>query len=127
MKTIALIILVLIIPSCMEQSAKTTNPKRYLESASNEDSAYSPLERAEDALEMTEGIEEEVALAFHDVDSLTNQNKKLKKELKETIDSLKEAKKQLEIIRMVPKKRNFIQKVFNITPDSIQVKDTITN
>ena len=127
MKTIALIILVLIIPSCMEQSAKTTNPKRYLESASNEDTAYSPLERAEDALEMTEGIEEEVALAFHDVDSLTNQNKKLKKELKETIDSLKEAKKQLEIIRMVPKKRNFIQKVFNITPDSIQVKDTITN
>lgn len=127
MKTIALIILVLIIPSCMEQSAKTTNPKRYLESASNEDSAYSPLERAEDALEMTEGIEEEVALAFHDVDSLRSQNKKLKKELKETIDSLKEAKKQLEIIRMVPKKRNFIQKVFNITPDSIQVKDTITN
>jgi len=127
MKTIALIILVLIIPSCMEQSAKTTDPKRYLESASNEDSAYSPLERAEDALEMTEGIEEEVALAFHDVDSLANQNKKLKKELKKTIDSLKEAKKQLEIIRMVPKKRNFIQKVFNITPDSIQVKDTITN
>ena len=127
MKTIALIILVLIIPSCMEQSAKTTNFKRYLESASNEDTAYSPLERAEDALEMTEGIEEEVALAFHDVDSLANQNKKLKKELKETIDSLKEAKKQLEIIRMVPKKRNFIQKVFNITPDSIQVKDTITN
>jgi len=127
MKTIALIILVLIIPSCMEQSAKTTNPKRYLESGSYEDTAYSPLERAEDALEMTEGIEEEVALAFHDVDSLANQNKKLKKELKETIDSLKEAKKQLEIIRMVPKKRNFIQKVFNITPDSIQVKDTITN
>ena len=127
MKTIALIILVLIIPSCMEQSAKTSNPKRYLESGSYEDTAYSSLERAEDALEMTEGIEEEVALAFHDVDSLRIQNKKLKKELKETIDSLKEAKKQLEIIRTVPKKRNFIQKVFNITPDSIQVKDTITN
>ena len=126
MKTITLIIIALIIPACMEQSAKHTNYKTYLKSAS-EDTAYSSLERAEDALEMTEGIEEEVALAFHDVDSLKSQNKKLRKELKETIDSLRETKRQLEVIRMVPKKRNFIQKVFNITPDSIQVKDTITN
>jgi len=127
MKTIALIILVLVIPACMEQSARNTDYRTYIESANNEDTAYSPLERAEDALEMTEGIEEEVALAYHDVDSLRSQNKKLRKELKGAIDSLKEAKKQLEIIRTVPKKRNFIQKVFNITPDSIQVKDTITN
>lgn len=125
MKTIALIILVLIIPACMEQSAQNTNYKTYLESASNEDTAYSPLERAEDALEMTEGIEEQIALTYHDVDSLKSQNKKLKEELKGTIDSLREAKKQLEVIRMVPKKRNLLQKVFNIAPDSVQIKDTI--
>lgn len=127
MKTIALIILVLTIPACMEQSAQHVDYRTYLESASDEDTMYSPLERAQDALEMTEGIEEQIALTYNNIDSLKTQNKKLRKELKGVMDSLKETKKQLEIIRMVPKKRTFIQKVFNITPDTIQVKDTITN
>lgn len=126
MKTITLIILVLIIPSCMEQSAKHADVRTYLESAGYEDTNYSAQERAEDALDMTEGIEEKIALTYHDVDSLRKQNIKLRSELKGTIDSLKEAKRQLEVIRMVPKKRNLLQKVFNITPDSIQIKDTIT-
>jgi len=125
MKAIIFVFALTVIPSCMKQSAQPVRYEEYMYSGTNEDTTDTPLKRAEEALNMTDGIEERLAVTYHDVDSLRSQNKKLRSELKGAIDSLKEAKKQLEVIRMVPKKRNLIQKVFNITPDSIQVKDTI--
>ena len=127
MKAIIFVFALTVIPSCMKQSAQPVRYEEYMYSGNNEDTTDTPLKRAEEALNMTDGIEERLAVTYHDVDSLRSQNKKLRNELKGAIDSLKEAKKQLEVIRMVPKKRNLIQKVFNITPDSIQIKDTITN
>jgi len=125
MKAIIFVFALTVIPSCVKQSAQPVRYEEYMYSGTNEDTTDTPLKRAEEALNMTDGIEERLAVTYHDVDSLRSQNKKLRNELKGAIDSLKEAKKQLEVIRMVPKKRNLIQKVFNITPDSIQVKDTI--
>jgi uncharacterized protein YpuA (DUF1002 family) len=126
MRLLVLIIVLLFIPSaCMEQKAEHADYRESVYSSNPEDTAYSPLERAEDALSVTEGMEERIALVYHDADSLKVENKKLHKDLEKAIDSLTAAKKELESVRKVAKKKNFIQKVFNLPTDSITINDTL--
>ena len=126
MRLLLLIIVLLFIPSaCMEQKAEHADYGERVYSSNPEDTAYSPLERAEDALSVTEGMEERIALVYHDADSLKIENKKLHKDLEKAIDSLTAAKKELESVRKVAKKKNIIQKVFNLPTDSITINDTL--
>ena len=73
------------------------------------------LEQAEVALQHTEGLEYLIKETYKSKETLLKENKKLKAEIKLIKDSLVEVKKKL------PKKKNFIQKVFNIVPDSVEV------
>ncbi len=126
MRLLILMCVLLFIPSaCMEQKAESDNYRESVYSSNPEDTAYSPLERAEDALTVTEGMEERIALVYHDADSLKIENKKLHKDLEKAIDSLIVAKKELESVRKVAKKKNFIQKVFNLPTDSVTINDSL--
>lgn len=73
------------------------------------------LEQAEVALQHTEGLEYQIKETYKSKETLLKENKQLKAEIKSMKDSLVEVKKRL------PKKKNFIQKVFNIKPDTIEV------
>jgi len=73
------------------------------------------LEKAEAALQHTEGLEYQIKETYKSKETLLKENKQLKAEIKLMKDSLVEVKKKL------PKKKNFIQKVFNIVPDSVEV------
>lgn len=126
MRLLTLIIVLLFIPSaCMEQKAERVNYQESVQSSNPEDTVYSPLERAEHALDVTEGMEERIALVYDNADSLKKKNQQLHKELKKAIDSLVAAKKELESVRKVAKKKNIIQKLFNLPVDSVTIKDTL--
>ena len=79
------------------------------------------LNKAEAALQHTEGLEYQIKDTYKSKETLLKENKQLKAEIKSIKDSLVEVKKRL------PKKKNFLQKVFNIKPDTIEVTtiDTI--
>ena len=77
--------------------------------------SISVLDKAEAALQHTEGLEEEIQETYKTKETLLKENKQLKKEIKTMKDSLVEMKNKL------PKKQNFFQKVFNIVPDSVEV------
>jgi peptidoglycan hydrolase CwlO-like protein len=79
------------------------------------------LNKAEAALQHTEGLEYQIKETYKSKETLLKENKQLKAEIKSIKDSLVEVKKRL------PKKKNFLQKVFNIKPDTIEVTtiDTI--
>ena len=79
-------------------------------------------------LKKTEGLEEKVEKTYHTKDVLVKENKVLKKELVLTKEELNKVTNELiETKSKLPKKQNFIQKVFNVKPDSIEVTtiDTI--
>jgi peptidoglycan hydrolase CwlO-like protein len=73
------------------------------------------LNKAEAALQHTEGLEYQIKETYKSKETLLKENKQLKAEIKSIKDSLVEVKKRL------PKKKNFLQKVFNIKPDTIEV------
>ena len=79
------------------------------------------IEKTELMLEKTKDIEKEIEETYHTKEILIKENKVLKQELNEVTKELIETKSKL------PKKQNFIQKVLNIKPDSIEVTtiDTI--
>ena len=54
------------------------------------------------------------------------ENRKLKKTIKKTNESMDSLKKEIEVMKkMMPGKKNFLQKVLNIDVDSVEVVDTI--
>lgn len=79
------------------------------------------LDKMENMLKLTDGLENEIGETYKTKETLIRENKSLKKELISLKDSLVEVKSKL------PKKQTFFQKVFSITPDSIEVTtiDTI--
>lgn len=118
--------LIFIIPFVIFSCSKPIEPKmEIVEDSMPATESSSPnitaLEQAEVALQHTEGLEYQIKETYKSKETLLKENKQLKEEIKLMKDSLIEVKKKL------PKKKNFIQKVFNITPDSVEVTtiDTI--
>lgn len=88
------------------------------------------LDKANEVLMRSENLEEDFEKTYIDNSSLWKMNKELKKENCILKDSVRIVSNELKIIQIhlkQPKKRNLIQKVFNITPDTIEtlVLDTI--
>lgn len=73
------------------------------------------LDKAEAALQHTEGLEHEIKKTYKTKETLLKENKQLKQEIKSIKDSL------VKVVNKLPKKKNLIQKVFNIAPDSVEV------
>ena len=110
--------LILIIPFILFSCSKPTEMKMEIlkdSSISISDENQILLDKMEHALEETEGLEVEIGETYKTKETLIKENKILKKEIKSMKDSLVEIKTKL------PKKQNFIQKVFNITPDTIEI------
>ena len=108
--------LILIIPFIILSCSNPTEPKmEKFEDSTLIADTDSVLNKVEDALQHTEGLEKEIEETYETKETLLKENKQLKKEIKSMKDSLVEIKSKL------PKKKNFIQKVFNIAPDSVEV------
>lgn len=120
MKKITLI-LPLIMLACSEE--EMLKKESFVDSMTTEAPSESEdmIEKTENVLQQTEGLEEEIKQTYKTKETLLKENKQLKKEIKSMKDSLIEVKSKL------PKKQSFIQKVFKIKPDSIEIKtvDTI--
>lgn len=109
-------IIPIIILACskpVETKMEISNDSMAVESSSSD--SLTVLEQAEAALQHTEGLEYQIKETYKSKETLLKENKQLKAEIKSMKDSLVEVKKRL------PKKKNFIQKVFNIKPDTIEV------
>jgi hypothetical protein len=77
-----------------------------------------------------ENLEEDFEKTYHDKESLWKCNLDLKKEnqtLKDSVEIISNELKVIQIRLKEAKKRNLIQRVFNMTPDTIEtiVLDTI--
>jgi hypothetical protein len=88
------------------------------------------LAKANEVLNRSEHLEEDFEEVYHDNSSLLLINKELKKEnclLKDSVQTMSNELKIIELRLKEPKRRNIIQKVFNIAPDSVEtiVLDTI--
>lgn len=116
-----ILILPLIMLACSEE--EMLKKELFVDSMTTEAPSGSEdmIEKTESALQHTEGLEEEIKETYKTKETLLKENKQLKKEIKSMKDSLVEIKSKL------PKKQSFIQKVFKIKPDSIEIKtvDTI--
>ena len=120
-----IVLLPFILFSCSQESSTTFKSTT---SSDSDTSSVDMIEKTEMMLEKTEGLEEEVKETYHTKEVLTKENKVLKNELIHTKEELNKVTNELiETKSKLPKKQNFIQKVFSITPDSIEVTtfDTI--
>jgi seryl-tRNA synthetase len=118
-----LILIPVLFLACSENSVETK--ESYIDSVliSYPDS-ISVLEKTENILHETEGLEEEIKETYKNKETLIKENKSLKTELKVTKDSLVSKEYQLkEIVKKMPKKKNIIEKVFNLGPDSVEIKN----
>ena len=78
-------------------------------------------------LEKTVVTEKNVKTTFVKEKKLRKENEKLKEEIIETNQVVDSMKKEIEIMKkMMPGKRNFIQKVLKIEVDSVEVVDTVS-
>ena len=85
------------------------------------------LEKIQKQLEKTVVTEKNVKTTLVKTKKLRKENRKLKKVIKETNQVVDSMKKEIEIMKkMMPGKRNFIQKVLKIEVDSVEVIDTVT-
>lgn len=107
-----ILILPLILFSCTQE--KSYHSKN-LTPVSLDTLEMSIVEKTEMMLQKTEGLEDEIRSTYSTKESLLRENRQLRIEIKTMKDSL------VEVISKLPKKQNFIQKVFNIEPDSIEI------
>ena len=96
----------------------------------NESDTSKTLQKANEVLNRSENLEEDFEKTYHDKESLWKFNLDLKKEnqtLKDSVEIISNELKVIQIRLKEAKKRNLIQRVFNMTPDSIEtiVLDTI--
>lgn len=78
-------------------------------------------------LQKSAGLENNIKQKIETASTLKQQNSELKKELTRTKDSIQCLKKELiEVRSKLPKKKTFLQKVFNIAPDSVDVIEVDT-
>lgn len=108
--------LILIIPitffACSNNPVETN--ESFIDSTVSLDTA-NVIEKAEVALQHTEGLEHKIKKTYITKEALLKENQILKQEIKIVKDSL------VRVVNKIPKKKNLIQKVFNITPDSVEV------
>lgn len=119
-----IIILVLFLISC---SDKVDNQKISTESNIVLDSSDVIL-KVEKTLQKTIDLDKKIETKVEKFKAIQSENKVLKRELKETKDSLHLAKEELIKSKIkVAKKKTFFQKVLGSKPDSIEVEkiDTI--
>ena len=84
------------------------------------------IHKIEEQLEKTVVLEKNVKTTIIKGKKLKKENKKLKKTIKKTNESMDSLKKEIEVMKkMMPGKKNFLQKVLNIDVDSVEVVDTI--
>jgi hypothetical protein len=88
------------------------------------------LEKANDVLSRSENLEKDFEKTYNDKELLWRHNLDLKKEnatLKDSVETIANELKVIQIRLKEAKKRNLIQRVFNMTPDTIEtiVLDTI--
>jgi hypothetical protein len=88
------------------------------------------LAKANEVLNRSENLEEDFEDVYDNNSSLLHINKELKKENSLLKDSVQNMSNELKVIKLrlkEPKRKNIIQKVFNIAPDSVEtiVLDTI--
>ena len=98
------------------------------ESSVTVDSVALHIEAITEQLEKSDMLEHNIKKNINVATTLKQQNDKLKKELVATKDSIHALKRELvEVKSKLPKKKNLIQKLLNIAPDSIEVTtvDTI--
>lgn len=120
MKKILLLIPVILL-ACSEKKVETG--ESYIDSSASIHSENEKiLKEMHMTLKETEDLEDEVGSMYHSKETLLKENKQLKKEIKRMRDSIIEMK-----IR-VGKKQTFLQRLFNIKIDSIQVAtfDTVS-
>lgn len=77
--------------------------------------SFSSIKKVEAALEHTSGLEHEIKKTYKTKEALLKENQILKQEIRIVKDSL------VRVVNKLPKKKNLIQRVFNIAPDSIEV------
>lgn len=86
------------------------------------DSVAIHIDAITEQLERSDILEQNIKSSIKSSTTLKEQNTQLKKELLATRDSIYTLKRELvEIKSKLPKKKNLIQKLFNITPDSIDI------
>lgn len=91
------------------------------------DSVYLHIAAVNAQLEKSVNLEKNIKTKIETASTLKHQNSELKKELTKTKDSIQCLRKELiEVKSKMPKKKNFLQKVFNIGPDSVEVIKTDT-
>lgn len=77
--------------------------------------SFSSLKKVEAALEHTAGLEDEIKKTYKTKEALLKENQILKQEIRTVKDSL------VRVVSKLPKKKNLIQRVFNMVPDSVEV------
>jgi len=116
-----------LIVSCTPE-VKPTEEIAPAESSVTVDSVALHIEAITEQLEKSDVLEHNIKKNINVATTLKQQNDKLKKELVATKDSIHALKRELiEVKSKLPKKKNLIQKLLNIAPDSIEVTtvDTI--
>lgn len=119
MKRLIFTFVLLTLVSC----SKTDEPVKVTESQEIiVDSVSQHIERLNQQLEKSNSLEHNIKENIIINTKLTKKNAELKKELAIAKDSMVSLKKELvEVRSKLPKKKNFIQKIFNISPDSVEV------
>jgi predicted nucleic acid-binding Zn-ribbon protein len=118
-----LILIPILLLACSKGSVETKEMLIDSMAATSSDT-ITALEKTEHILHETEGLEEKIEQTYKTKETLEKENSTLKQELKVTKDSLVSKEYQLKYtIKRMPKKKNLIEKVFNIGPDSIEIKN----
>jgi dynactin complex subunit len=118
-----LILIPVLLLSCSKKSVG--DKESYIDSTTATSSdTITVLEKTENMLKETEGLEKKIEQTYKSKETLEKENNTLKQELKVTKDSLASKDYQLkETIKKMPKKKNLIEKVFNLGPDSVEIKN----
>jgi hypothetical protein len=116
-------ILPILILACTNQQSEVK--ESYLDTTTPvSDTILTPLEKTEQMLETSTGLENKIQETYKTKEVLVSENNNLKLVLKVTKDSLISKEHQLkETIKKIPNKKNLIERVLNIGPDSIEITE----
>ncbi len=118
-----ILILPILVSSCTKQ--ETFIQETYSDTISlMSDTTLTPLQKTEKMLETSTGLENKIQETYKTKEILVSENNNLKLVLKVTKDSLISKEYQLkETIKKIPNKKNLIERVLNIGPDSIEITE----
>ena len=114
--------------ACTSETTTVNESIPVTQSSVEIDSVALHIEAITEQLEKSDMLEHNIKKNIHVATTLKQQNAELKKELIATKDSIHALKRELvEVKSKLPKKKNLIEKLLNMSPDSIEVSkiDTI--